>query len=82
MIINPPANKADIKSQPLWQPDPGLSQAETLEQYRIALDNAESQAEIAALMTELGFDSAVIAEGKAILTENKTSLRPKQNRRR
>jgi hypothetical protein len=46
-----------------------LTDAETLEQYRIALDNAESQAEIAAIMAELGFDSAVIGEGKAILTE-------------
>jgi hypothetical protein len=50
---------------------PKFSEAETLEQYRIALDNAESQAEIAAIMAELGFDSAVIGEGKAILTETR-----------
>jgi hypothetical protein len=39
---------------------PKFSEAETLEQYRIALDNAETQSEIAAIMAELGFDSAVI----------------------
>jgi hypothetical protein len=50
---------------------PKFSEAETLEQYRIALNNAESQAEIAAIMAELGFDSAVIGEGKAILTETR-----------
>jgi hypothetical protein len=52
---------------------PKFSEAETLEQYRIALDNAESQAEIAAIMAELGFDSAVIGEGKAILTETRSA---------
>jgi hypothetical protein len=50
-----------------------LTDAETLEQYRIALDNAESQAEIAAIMAELGFDSTVIAEGKAILAETRSA---------
>ena len=48
-----------------------FSEVETLEQYRIALDNAESQAEIAAIMTELGFDSTVIEEGKVILIETR-----------
>lgn len=50
---------------------PKFSEAETLEQYRIALDNTESQAEIAAIMAELGFDSAVIGEGKAILAKTR-----------
>ncbi|WP_430935286.1 hypothetical protein [Saccharicrinis sp. 156] len=50
---------------------PKFSEAETLEQYRIALDNAESQTDIAAIMAELGFDSAVIGAGKAILTETR-----------
>ena len=48
-----------------------LTDAETLEQYRVALDNAASQTEIAATMAELGFDSTVIGEGKAILTKTR-----------
>ena len=48
-----------------------LTEAETLELYRIALENAESQAEIATAMTEIGFDSTVIGEGKAILAETR-----------
>jgi hypothetical protein len=52
---------------------PKFSEAEMLEQYRIALDNAESQVEIAAVMAELGFDSTVIGEGKAILTETRSA---------
>ena len=50
---------------------PKFSEAETSEQIRIALDNAESQAEIAAIMAELGFDSVVIWEGKAIFAETR-----------
>ncbi|MGZ2371546.1 hypothetical protein ACXR6G_17330 [Ancylomarina sp. YFZ004] len=46
---------------------PKTSEAETLEQYRIALDNAEKQAEIATVMADLGYGSEVIGEGKAIL---------------
>jgi hypothetical protein len=38
-----------------------------LEQYRIALDNAEKQARIAAILAELGFTSEVIGEGKTLL---------------
>ena len=45
---------------------PKFSEAETLEQFRIALDNAESQTAIAAVMSELGFDATVIGEGKTI----------------
>ena len=52
---------------------PKFSEAETLEQYRIALENAETQSEIAAVMAELGYDSAVIAEGKALLTETRSA---------
>lgn len=50
---------------------PNFSEAETLEQYRIGLDNAGSQSKIAAAMAELGFDSTVIDEGKAILSETR-----------
>ncbi len=52
---------------------PKFSEAETLEQYRIALENAETQSEIAAVMAELGYDSAVIGEGKALLTETRSA---------
>ena len=45
--------------------------AETLELYRVALENAETQSEIAAVMDELGFDSAVIGEGKTLLAETR-----------
>ncbi|MDA3893899.1 MAG: hypothetical protein PF517_19745 [Salinivirgaceae bacterium] len=43
-----------------------LTDAQTLELYRVALDNAVNQEEIAALMAELGFDAPVIDEGKAL----------------
>lgn len=52
---------------------PKFSEAETLEQYRIALENAETQSEIAAVMAELGYDSAIIGEGKALLTETRSA---------
>ncbi len=45
--------------------------AETLELYRVALENAEIQSKIAAIMAELGFDSAVIGEGKTLLSETR-----------
>jgi predicted RNase H-like nuclease (RuvC/YqgF family) len=46
---------------------PKLSETEALEQYRIALENAENQSEIATVMSELGYDSTKIAEGKTLL---------------
>ena len=45
--------------------------AETLELYRVALENAETQSKIAAIMAELGFDSAVIGAGKVLLAETR-----------
>jgi len=45
------------------------SEVQTLEQYRVALTNVEQQQEIAATMTEFGYDTAAIAEGK-LLFEN------------
>jgi len=44
-----------------------------LELYRVALENAETQPEIAAIMADLGYDSVVIAEGKALLTKTRTA---------
>jgi len=46
-----------------------LSDAETLELYCGALENAVNQEEIAALMAELGYESPVIDDGKALLDE-------------
>ena len=37
------------------------------------MENAETQPEISAIMTDLGYDSAVIAEGKALLTKTRTA---------
>jgi|TARA_R110002096_G_scaffold246973_1_gene439358 hypothetical protein len=48
-----------------------LTDAETLELYRVALDNATNLPQIAAIMAELGYDATVIAEGKALLTETR-----------
>lgn len=48
-----------------------LTDAETLEQQGISLNNAESQTEIVVVMADFGYDSVVIAEGKAIQTETR-----------
>ena len=45
------------------------SEVQTLEQYRVALENAETQPQIASTLAELGYDATVIGEGKTILTE-------------
>ena len=49
------------------------SQAKILELYRVALSNVENQEEIASIMTELGYDSTVIEEGKALLEETRNA---------
>lgn len=46
-----------------------LTDAATLELYRVALENAETQTEIASVMSELGFDNEVLLQGKALLTQ-------------
>ena len=53
---------------------PKLSEANTLEKYRIALDNAEMQPVIMAALSNLGYDSAVIGEGKAILAATRQAF--------
>ncbi len=50
---------------------PHFSEAETLEQSRVALENVEKQPEIAVEMAELGYDAAVIAVGKGILADTR-----------
>ena len=52
---------------------PKFSEANLLEQYRIALENAENQSEIAAVMADLGYESKVIGEGKTLLSKTRTA---------
>lgn len=53
---------------------PKNTEAELLEKDRVALENAENQSEIAAALTEIGYDTTVIAEGKAILAETRLAF--------
>jgi len=47
------------------------SEAQALENYRVALENVEIQPEIAAQMADFGYDAEKIAEGKALLTNTR-----------
>lgn len=49
------------------------SELETLEQYRVALDNAENQPEIAGTLADLGYDTTIIGEGKTILSQTENA---------
>jgi hypothetical protein len=51
-----------------------LTEAETLEQYRVSLDNVENQSEIASIMAEFGYETETIAEGKTLLAETRTRV--------
>ena len=51
-----------------------LSEAETLEQYRVALENTESQTEIATIMAEFGYDETLLTEGKTLLTKTREAF--------
>lgn len=53
---------------------PKSSEAATLELYRVALENAETQPEISTIMAELGFDSAKISEGKTLLAQTRSAF--------
>lgn len=50
-----------------------LSEAEALEQYRVAFENVEKQPEIAAIMAEFGYDETLLTEGKTLLTKTRAS---------
>ncbi|GET28521.1 hypothetical protein [Prolixibacter sp. SD074] len=50
-----------------------LTDASTLELYRVALENAETQPEISTIMAELGYDTAKITEGKSLLAESRSA---------
>ena len=49
------------------------SEAEQLEQYRVALENAKKQPEINATLSEYGYDDAMITEGVNLYTNTRTA---------
>ena len=51
-----------------------LTEAETLELYRVSLENVENQTEIQTVMAEFGYDSVLITQGKTLLTETRQAL--------
>ena len=55
-----------------------LTNIQALELYRVALENATAQPEIAKLMAELGYDAKEIAKGKKILEETRKAYDFKQ----
>lgn len=57
---------------------PTNSQAQLLEQYRVALENATNQPEIAAALAELGYNSTKIDEGKALLATTREFFQQNQ----
>ena len=48
-----------------------FSEAQALEQYRVALENAESQPQIAATMAEFGYTAEILTEGKNLLAQTR-----------
>ena len=52
---------------------PNFSEAAIMEQYRVALENAQTQPEIAVIMAELGYTADKIAEGKALLAQTRSA---------
>jgi GTP1/Obg family GTP-binding protein len=53
---------------------PKTSEANTLEQYRVSLENTELQPQIASTMAEYGYDSTKVAEGKALYETTRLSI--------
>lgn len=48
-------------------------EAEMLEQYRVALENAKNQPAIATVLSEFGYDAATMAAGTTLLTDTRTA---------
>ena len=48
-----------------------ITETATLERYRVALENVETQSEIATIMSEFGYDAAMIEEGKNLFTQTR-----------
>ena len=57
---------------------PKMNDAQTLEQFRVALENATNNATIAASLAEIGYDETVINEGKALLQTAQTAFNTNQ----
>ena len=53
---------------------PKISEAKTLEQYRVTFENTESQPQIASTMAEYGYGSAKVAEGKSLYETTRQSF--------
>ncbi|MEY8863090.1 hypothetical protein [Tenacibaculum singaporense] len=51
-----------------------FSEAETLEQYRVALENVTTQTEIATIMAEFGYDETTLTEGKNLLAKTREAF--------
>lgn len=51
-----------------------ISEAQTLEQYRVAFENTASQDQISTTMAEYGYDSATMATGKALFDETRLAF--------
>lgn len=51
-----------------------FTEAETLEQYRVSLENVEKQPEIATIMAEFGYDNTLLTEGKTLLTKTRNAF--------
>lgn len=45
------------------------TEKETLEQYRVALENVTTQTTIATVMADFGYDATKITEGKGLLDQ-------------
>ena len=52
---------------------PKLNDAQALEQFRIALENATTNATISAALAEIGYDEAVLNQGKTLLQSAQTA---------
>ncbi|HAF29518.1 MAG TPA: hypothetical protein DCG75_10765 [Bacteroidales bacterium] len=48
-----------------------VTEMATLERYRVALENVETQSEIATIMAEFGYDAALIENGKQLFTKTR-----------
>lgn len=57
---------------------PKMNDAQTLEQFRVALENATTNATIAASLAEIGYDETVINEGKTLLQTAQTAFSTNQ----
>lgn len=51
-----------------------FTEAETLEQYRVALENVTTQTEIASIMAEFGYDETIVTEGKNLLEKTRETF--------